>query len=644
MGTGRDRELGLDRGIDRRDFLQGAAIGVTLGGLAPELAVAADGEKRAQDGAGYYPPARMGMRGSHPGSFEAAHALRDAEFWKRASLLNDTGERFDLVIAGGGISGLAAAWFYRAARPSAKILIIENHDDFGGHAKRNEFHVNGRMELINGGTMDIDSPYPYGPVAGGLLKALGVEPAELQKECADPAVYRGLKVGVFFDRETFGRDKLVTIAASRWRNAPPRDWKIFAAEAPVTEAVKRSIIQIEAGTEDYYPGLSSDRKKDRLWRISYRDYLLTVIKVDPGVIPLYQHRTDAEWGVGIDAVSALDCWGIGLPGFEGLKLQPGGPAQKRMGYTPAGYSTTGGSEYFHFPDGNASIARMLVRGLIPGVLTGSDARDIVTASCDYAGLDRPENSVRIRLNNLVVRARNARGGVEVAYTASAGGGPVYRVRASHCVLAGWNMMIPYLVPELPDEQKRALHALVKTPLVYTSVALRNWTSFRRLGVHYVETPSLYHSSFSLNPTVNIGSYRSVRSPEEPVLIRMLRTPCKAGLPEQDQNKAGRAELLQTPFETFEFNIREQLARVLGAGGFDPARDIEGIAVNRWPHGYAMEYNSLWNTDYDADHGPNLIGRKPFGRIAIANSDSGFGAYTSVAIEQAHRAVQEVLRA
>ncbi len=158
MSKKSDGRLGMDRAIARRDFLQGAAIGIAFGGLAPELANAA--EQEAHNAPGYYPPTRLGMRGSHPGSFEAAHELRDGDFWNSASSLNDTGETFDLVVAGGGISGLSAAFFYRRAKPGARILIIENHDDFGGHAKRNEFHVNGRLELINGGTLGIDSPYP----------------------------------------------------------------------------------------------------------------------------------------------------------------------------------------------------------------------------------------------------------------------------------------------------------------------------------------------------------------------------------------------------------------------------------------------------------------------------------------------------
>jgi spermidine dehydrogenase len=496
------------------------------------------------------------------------------------------------------------------------------------------------MHLLNGGTLEIDSPKPYSPVASGVLKALGIDPAALSKTCDDDTIYAGLKQGVFFDKETFGKDALVALDANRG-HADPAALKTFLAAAPLKDGVRKSILKIEAGTDDYYPGLTSDQKKDKLWRLSYKDYLLKVVKADPGVVAYYQHRTDGLWGCGIDAVSALDCWGVGFPGFAGLKLAPGGT--NRMGYTPRGYCTPPhGSETFHFPDGNASIARALVRQLVPGAMPGHTAEDIVTAKCDYGTLDRPANAVRIRLNNIVVRARNAKDGVEIAYTAAKGGGAVHRVTAKHCVFASWNMMIPYIVTELPADQKAAMHALIKTPLVYTSVALRNWSSFKKLGVKGVYAPGGYHSSFALNWPVNIGGYKSERDPAKPILVHMTRTPAQPGLPEREQHKAGRYELLSTPFETFEREIRAQLGRTLSAGGFDPAHDILGIAVNRWPHGYAPEYNALCDKGFDADHTPNLVARRTFGNIAIANADSGMAAYTDVAIDQAHRAVTELL--
>jgi spermidine dehydrogenase len=569
------------------------------------------------------------MRGSHPGSFEAAHALRDGVGVPPGT---DTGESYDLVVVGAGISGLAAAQFFRARTSrGARILLLDNHDDFGGHAKRNEFQLGGRMELLNGGTLSIESPRPYSPVAGGLIRELGIDVEALASKAAHPQFYdqMGLREAVFFDRETFGTDKLVV---------GKRSDEAAIAAYPLSARAREDIARIERGAVDFMPGVSSAAKKLRLSKMSYRDFLSEVVKVDPQTLTFYQAQTHSLWGVGIDAVAALDCWGVDLPGFQGMKLAPG--SIPRMGFTPAGFADTGGSKTFHFPDGNASIARLLVRNLLPQAIPGHTAEDIVTARVAYDRLDRQGSPIRLRLSSTVVRAENVGGaGVRVTYIRS---GKAYTVQARNCVLACYNMMIPYLCPELPDAQKEALHSLVKTPLVYTSVALRNWEAFQKLGVDRVYAPGSYHVNFNLNWKVDIGTYRSPDSPSEPMLVHMLRTPCHPGLTESEQHKAGRAELLATPFSTFERNIRDQLARTLGGGGFDPARDIEAITVNRWPHGYAPEYNPLFDPDVPESQRRWVRGRAPFGRIAIANSDSGGGAYTDVAIDQADRAVNELL--
>jgi len=636
-----DRELGMDRAITRRDFVQGVAVGSA--GLLAAAWLPGCGQREpalplaAQDRPGYYPPRLTGLRGSHPGSFENAHALRDGHGLPKPVELD---EQYDLIVVGAGISGLAAAHFYRAAQPNAKILLLDNHDDFGGHAKRNEFELGGRMALMNGGTLMIDSPRPYSDVADGVLKAIGIDAAALspviQKQDPDFYEFReSTGMGWFFDRETFGADHL----AVGFRHRP---WREFLAATPLSPAARRDVERIESGRQDYMPALSSTQKKQRLMKISYRDYLRDIVRVDPQVLALYQAKTQGEWGVGIDAVSALDCWGVGMAGFEGLKLEPG--SIPGMGFTPAGYADTGGSLRLHFPDGNATIARGLVRRLIPAAVPGTTVEDLVTARVDYARLDRPGEPMRLRLSSTAVRVRNdaspaAARSTSVTYIRD---GRAFTVRGRDCVLAGYNMMIPYLVPELPEAQRRALHELVKTPLVYTSVAIRNAHAFEKLGIRRVYAPGGYHTFFTLSAMVDIGSYRSPRSPDEPMLIWMQKTPCKPGLPEHEQNRVGRAELLETTFEDFERNIREQLNRILGPGGFDAANDVTAITVNRWPHGYAPEHNSLWEPELPEDQTPQVLGRARFGRIAIANSDSGGGAYTDVAIDQAHRAVGELL--
>jgi spermidine dehydrogenase len=637
----RDHDLGMDRPIERRDFLGGTLVGAAslatgLGGARQAWASPAD--VAPQDKPGYYPPRLNGLRGSHPGSFEAAHSLRDGDFWATAGKTPAPREAYDLVVVGGGISGLSAAYFFRQQKPDARILILENHDDFGGHAKRNEYLFGQRLSLMNGGTLEIDSPYPYSKVADGLIHALGIDPPTLEKTCANNDFYpsHGMGTGIFFQREAFGSDRLVVGLGKK-----PVDELLKTA--PLSDKVKLDVARVFAGKGASMPGLTDAQKKDKLSRISYGQYMSQVLGVDPGVLTVFQQFTHDEWGVGIDAVPALDAWGFGYPGFDDLHLKPG--RAPRMGYTGGGYAE-GGSYKFHFPDGNATIARLLVRDLVPGVLSGHSAADIVTAHADYTQLDKPGNQVRIRLSSVVVGVRNAgpagrAQGADIVYTSF---GQLHQVSAKQCVLACWNMMIPYLCPTLPAPQKEALHYLVKTPLVYTSVALRNWRAFEKLGVAAMYSPAGYWASMRLNPVTNIGGYHSVASPDDPILLFMVRTPCQPGLDERAQNRAGRAELLATPFETFERNIRDQLGRALGPGGFDPAQDITAITVNRWPHGYAYEFNSLFDPDWAPGQAPNEIGRARFGRIAIANSDSGAGAYTSVAIDQAYRAVNDLLSA
>ena len=344
------------------------------------------------------------MRGSHPGAFEVAHALRDGNFWGKAGKPVDTGETYDLVVVGGGISGLAAAYFYRKhAGSSARILILDNHDDFGGHAKRNEFRPGGRLLLTNGGTVAIESPFPYSKEARGLLTELGIDPPAFEKKYSDHEVYRGLGFGYFFDKETFGGERLVTGAPGGFfgpATASGNKWADFLAKTPLSAQAQEDIVRIQEGKIDHMKGVPQAEKKARLSRMSYKDFLINVVKVHPDVIHFYQTRTHGLYGIGIDAVPALDCWALHFPGFQGMDLAR--VPSKGLSFTALGEVTPHEDYHFHFPDGNASIARMLVRSLVPGSAPGSTAEDIVTAKMDYGRLDRSDSSVRIRLNSTAV--------------------------------------------------------------------------------------------------------------------------------------------------------------------------------------------------------------------------------------------------
>ena len=626
--------MGMNRRITRRDFLNGVAVGIGVLGSASVPGMASGHPRKSTsdgDSVDSDPPALTGLRGSAQGSYDVAHALRDGDFWESAGNPEDTHETYDLVVVGGGISGLAAAYFYRKhAGRSSRILILDNNDDFGGHARRNEFLVGGRLLLSNGGTQSIESPSEYSEVAKSVLRDLGVQTKAFYK-AYNQKLYSHLGTACFFDKETFGDDRLVPGMGST-------PWPEFLKKSPLSQTIQQEIARLYDEKKDYLAGLTRDEKQARLAKISYAGFLTETCKADPSVLPFFQSYTNDLFAVGIDAVSALACYrnpddygAYQYAGFEGLNL--GEDEGKEEPYI------------FHFPDGNASIARLLVRSLIPDAVPGHTMEDVVTSQADYSKLDQPSSSVRIRLNATAVRAQNT-GAVDSSKEATVSyvqAGKLKKVTGKSCILACYNSMVPYLCPELPDKQKEALHYCVKEPFIYTHVAIRNSTAFHKLGIRQIISPGSYHSFTMLDFPVSLGGYQFPSKPEEPMVLFMLRTPCKAGLPRRDQYRMGRYELISTPFSELESNIREQLNRMLGPSGFDSARDIAAITVNRWAHGYAYEYDSLFDPHWKPEERPCVIGRRQFGRISIANSDAAASAYTNAAIDQAYRAVQEQLK-
>ncbi len=653
MGGSRRRDLGMDREITRRDFVNGMAVPVGGALALPSLGrgKAAPAARHAapavpQDPADY-PPVRHGLRGSHDGSFEVAHQMRDQRGWDFSGAV-DTDERYDLVVVGGGISGLAAAQiFVKNVGREARVLILDNHDDCGGHAKRNEFHYNGRMLALNGGTYNIESYGRYNQPSRRLLTDIGIDLDRYMEDNADSQqMYSrmGLGSAYFFDAETWGEDRLVK--RSGGYGGLDAD---FLAKTPLSPKARHDYLALYSGDQpDHFPGLSSAEKKERLAKISYTDYMLEVVKVDPEVMWFFAGSGNGVFAVGADALPALFAWSMGQPGFDGLDLEPmpDGVFADLPGGIHGRQRPSG--EEVHFPDGNATITRLLVRWLIPDAVPGKTQEDVGVARVAYDLLDREGQTARIRLNSTVVHARHTSSSgndaVEVSYVHD---GRTYHVRGRHCVMACWNRVIPYLVPEMPVKQKEALAFAVKGPLFYTSVAVRNWNSFVKLGVSSVSTPTMQHTSVGLDQAVSLGDLRHAESPEEPIVLSLEGYLNYPGRTRKEQHKMGREELLATSFETWEERIRDQLGRVLGGGGFDPAEDIVAIAVNRWPHGYAYTYNSLYDpmewVFTTSDERPCVVARQPFGSITIANSDAAASPHTDAAILEAHRAVQEVLQ-
>ncbi len=618
--------------INRRDFLGGTALAIAAG-LTPLAQLRAEPDR-------YYPPSLTGLRGSHPGSFEVAHQVgREGKSFETSGLPIE--QSFDLVVVGGGISGLAAAWFYREAHPSARILILENHDDFGGHAKRNEFRLGDRLLLGYGGTESLQSPKTFfSKTVHRLLRSLGVELSRFDT-AFDRKLYAslGLTQGVYFDRETFGEDRLVagnpvvTGGDSFASDAKSRPIEEVVGKFPLSDDARARLIEFFAHPKDYLAGRSKAEKIAYLKKTSYRDFLRKDAGLGDEAVKFFNGSTYGLMAMGPDILPALDAMASEYTGFAGLGLGDLNDPEIAAFNEPYIY---------HFPDGNASVARLLVRSLIPPVAPGHTMDDVVLADFDYTKLDVDGAPIRLRLNSTAVAIANSRtkgGPVDIGYMRA---GALKRIQAKHCVLAGYNMMIPHIMPELPDPQKQALSRCVKMPLVYVNVAVRNWDPFVKLGVHDIYSPYAYFSNTKLDYPVALGGYRNPREPSEPMLLHMEHIPLtpNQGLSNVQQFRLGRELLLSTTFAEYEARVIDQLDRMLGPGGFKSARDIFAITVNRWPHGYAYSADSLFDPETSGPE-PYEIARRHFGSVAIANSDAGWNSYTHEAIDQAWRAVNDL---
>jgi spermidine dehydrogenase len=620
--------------ITRRDFLDGVALAIAAG-IAP-LDLLAQGSTLS-----YYPPALNGLRGQHDGAFEVAHGMRfEGARYRLGGLPIE--DEYDCIVVGAGLSGLAAAWFYRERHGSdARVLVLDNHDEFGGHARRNEFTAGDRLLISYGGSESLQSPAAnFSPVVGRLMQQLGVETDRFRKYF-DQTLYPGLGLsrGSFFDRDRFGTDKLVTGDPTDWvaddipherRNGRPIE--AFIEDFPMASSAREQLKSLYGTGRVTLERFDDEAAREQyLARISYADFLRTEWGLSEEAITYFGGRTLDFFAMSPSLVPALDAAYFAYPGFAGIRLPSDGSAVAEMEEP----------YIYHFPDGNASIARLLVRGLIPGAAPGAGMEDIVLAQLRYDMLDRPGQRVRIRLNSTVVRVVNgSSAGVEVGYVLNTDRS-LHRLRARHVVLACFGSTIPYVFGGLEDAQADALLLNVKAPLVYSKVLVRNWHPWVKLGIHEIYGVASHHSRVKLDYPVSMGGYRAPRSPDEPMVLHLVHVPRAPGISDaRAALRAARAQLLQARFGDYETAIRRDLSRMLGPGGFDDRRDILAITVNRWSHGYSWGMNTLVD-DPEAAARAIRRARQPVGAVTIANSDAAWSAYAHRAIDEAHRAVNEL---
>ena len=604
--------------ISRRDFVSGSAIALGATAVAPYIETAASDSD-------YYPPALTGLRGSHPGANTHAHNLA----WQRAArptAARETSEKYDLVVVGAGLSGLAAAYFYQQRfGTERKMLILDNHDDFGGHAKRNEHTIDGQRLISYGGSQTLVEPRSASPVMQALFKNVGIK-LERFDTAFDQGFYKrnGLGATTYFNAKNFGRNTLVSHPFCNYYNylegLPGAAISDEAAVAltPLSDRGKQQLLRVLKGGL-HTLNLSGNALQHYIETTNYFDYLTKTLGVDdPQVLRMARH-SGIDWSnAGTELLSIVEAKECGA-----------------LGFAPVPVYDADNPYIHHFPDGNAGVARALVRHLIPSVAPGTDAESLVNMRFDYGRLDRADQSTRIRLNSTVIDVHHQHGAgggdcVAVSYVQA---DTAHQIEAQHVVMACYNMMIPHIVTDLPSHQADALRQQMKSPLIYTSVGLRNWRAFKDQGIGLAMCPGNMHQTLFIDFPVSLGGYECPQTPDDPCVIQMISCPYseEVGKPRAEQYKEARYRMLGRQFSDYESEIREHLSGMLSPNHFNFDRDVASLTVNRWAHGYTV-----------AGPGDSVaIGRQPHGRITIANSDSAPAADAIEAMQMGYRAVREI---
>lgn len=621
----------MKRKISRRAFLGGSAAVTStlmLGGcekiyriFSPESASTAS---RAVNAA-YYPPALLGLRGDSEGVQTAAHSV--ALQGKTYTLPGKADEQYDLVVVGAGLSGLTAAYLYQKQRPEAKILLIDNHDDFGGHAQRNEFTVDGRLLISYAGSESIDSPKSeYSEESLALLKDLGIDYTKFETYFHQDLYEktRQLKEGVFFGKAAFGKDAVVAGLPEAGEESAAE----IIAKFPLTDADKQALTRLYTDPADYFKGKNKRQRTETAEETSYYDFLKNYAKLPEGALKYLKNLSSEYWGHAINAISVQEALDDGYPGVQNLGLEEDSHEEEPYIY--------------HFPDGNASIARMLVRKMIPAVAAGNTMEDIVLAKFDYSKLDAPENAVRLRLNSTALLLENNNDGVAVAYMPH-GGESLKQVQAKQAIFAGHSALAARVIPQMPEAQKTAAKTNVKVPMIYGKVAVKNSQAFQKLGVHSLYAPEAPYCLVKLDDPVSMGGYQFPQTADEPMIIHMVKIATDfAGKTAREMYKAGRRHLAAQNYEALEKEMLDQLRSIYAVAGEKLDDVLVAVTLNRWAHGYSYEQTGLYDSDSSAEKATETM-QKRVGNIFIAGSDAAWMPYVHGAVDQAYRAVNEALK-
>ncbi len=592
----------MDRAITRRDFLQGMALSVA----ASRLRLGPS----------------QGLDGQTPAAMALGHRVRDGELPTETA---DTGESYDLVVVGAGIAGLASAYlYYQEAPGEPSILLLDNHDEFGGHARRNVMEYGGQRLIAPGGTFALEDVEDSPEEALEFFRRIGLDPERL-------ALYRdpkfrerfGLSPAVVFDSRVFGGAR--TTWVNRWNETPYHE---YFARCPLSEAARKELVELYTTRKNYLP--DSNTLEAELHSMSWEKFVREKMGLGDDAVRFVDLYSMDLIGLGCDAASALEGYAIG-PGFFGM----GGEGF----YEESGMLKYGYQPVNRYPDGNHTVARQLLKGILPSAITGENTMEgVFNGELRNEELDRSGNRVRLRLSSMVTRIQEKGETVDVDYVQP--DGKSRRVRARHVIMTGWGSVAKHVVSDLPDEQRKALEEYRYSSALYINVLLKHWRPIADIGAFEMFWPEGYCTWMHVSDPLSVGDYRPEYHPDKPTILSMYKYIHKRGLDPGEQMKLGRYEMERKSFEEYEREIRSELNHVLGAHGFDAARDIAGLTVNRWGHGY--NYFKEPGPKETLESPPYRTGRRKLGRISFAGADAGGTPWTQAALAQAFRAVHEQL--
>ena len=638
-----DKLLGFDSNITRRDFIGSSLIGTgaaLLYAKAPGLMREASAQTMPHPLTGLGPdwtgPGGIGDYSAANGNthdvINAAHGIRNGSFEKLFKDAIDTGESYDMVVVGGGFSGLSTAFRYHEDRPKGSTLILDNHAIFGGEAKQNEFNVDGTHLWGPQGSNGTVFPPNRTKAIGWHHRywdKLGL-PQDFKYQSA-----KGVSNNLTIPRDIYSPMHIAWEQADiayyyKNHGAVMNPWNDGFKNAPISDKLKHEYLQMEI-----YKGVP---KKDDwhhwLDSMTYQEFLTNHVGVSSDVAPYLNPQTAAMGcGLGADVISAYSAYEF---------MQPGVISYKRH----AGFEDP--SEYVYlasFPGGNTGVARHFVKAMIPGAIKGGTAlSDVLFNNLNWAELDRSNHPTRIRLSSTVAGVMhdgspNSAKSVSVIYHKD---GKLHRVKAKHVVMASGQWVNRNICKDLPPEHMQAMSTFHHAPMHTINVALRNWKFLDKMGAAAVRWFEGYGWFFSLRRQMIIdGKEPMPLDPSKPTVLTMYNSFCIPGLPVDKQATAARMQLFGLSYADVERGVRDQFSKMFSSYGFDAKRDIAGIVSNRWGHAYVVSPPGFYYGKHGHKSASDII-REPHGRIAFAHSELTGAQLWTTAAEEGERAAKQIL--